>query len=127
MHLLQADLEGTLLLWNTHKLRRGTNNCGGVPNELYMLPLLNGKPVHFVVLHRYLSSTGAHDCTNVVDSSSLSYAKEYSSIPPPPVSLEFLRVAEIVMNEHNITNMPTCTSDALQLYILLVSTLELYI
>ena len=126
MHLLKSDLDAAVHLWNTHKLRKGINSCGGVPNELYMLPFLNGKTSNFCsgVPFRYLSSAGTHDYTRVVDSRSLTYAREYSSIPPPPVSLEFLRAADVIMNEHNITSMPTCISEALHLY---SSTMEQYI
>ena len=42
MHILQMELDDVVALWNTHKIRRNSNNAGGMPDELHILSLLNG-------------------------------------------------------------------------------------
>ena len=88
---------------------------------------INVSLYRYIYIYIYLPSSGTQDCIHVVDQSSLVYARQLASLPPPPVSLEYLRAAEVIIREHNITGMPTCISDALHLYSLLVSTLELYV
>ena len=49
-----------------------------------------------------------------------------SAIRPHLVSFEYLRAAELIMHENNITHMPTDITEALHLYFLLVGSLEMY-
>ena len=42
MHILQMELDDVVALWNTHRIRRNSNNAGGMPDELHILSLLNG-------------------------------------------------------------------------------------
>ena len=59
-HLVQSDLDAIIHLWNTHRLRRGMNNFGGIPDELYMLPFLNGKPLHSCIIKFKISCFQGH-------------------------------------------------------------------
>lgn len=81
-----------------------------MPDVLYWLPFVNGK----------------RDYKCAVDDSSFHYAQSHASPPPPPVSLEYLRVAQLIITENNITHMPFNTYEALHLYFLLVTSIENY-
>lgn len=44
-----------------------------------------------------------------------------------PVSLEYLRAAKLVMEEHNIANMPGNIDEALNLYFTLITEFDNYV
>ena len=79
--------------------------------------------MHFVqfiysVFLCYLSTT-CRDHKILVASNYSVYAWQYCRSPPPPVSLEFLRVVRVIMMKKNI-RMPKNTSQALKLYLPLI-------
>ena len=53
-------------------------------------------------------------------------AEAYTELPDPPASLEFLQVAETVMRENSL-ELPTTVEEAIDLYILLTSTIDAHI
>ena len=55
-----------------------------------------------------------------VDSGDLQHTEQYTTSPDPPVPVEFLELAEVVMEEENL-HMPHTISEALDLYIELLN------
>ncbi len=53
----------------------------------------------------------------------LTVAEQYAESPGPPASLEFLELARIIMNEHQL-DFPLVIKDAVNLYAQLVFILE---
>lgn len=76
-------------------------------------------------LHNY--NTGTRDYKSTFSAEALRYAKRHASAPPPPASLEYIQAAKLIMVNNNITQMPKNTSEALYLYIILVSALEMFV
>ena len=70
---------------------------------------------------------GTRDYKCLVSPGTLRYAFRYAHDPPPPVSLEYMRAAYLIMTENNITNMPSNTYEALNLYFVLTTALDLFL
>lgn len=66
---------------------------------------------------------GASNYLCQVSSSDLDYLEQYTTTPGPPVPIEFLQRAEIVMEEERL-HMPQTVVEALDLYIELLSAIE---
>ena len=58
-----------------------------------------------------------------IDSRDIPPASEYAEIPDPPASLDFLQLALMLMNEQGL-NMPSTISEALNLYVTLITIIE---
>ena len=75
----------------------------------------------------YETHAATRDYKSQADANSLRYAQQYASPPPPPVSLEYLQAAEVIMTTNHITHMPRDTTEELHLYTTLVNTLEVFV
>ena len=69
----------------------------------------------------YNIGTRSYICS--VSPQDLQYIWQYTSTADPPAPLDFLDAAEVIMEEKSL-HMPTNTSEALSLFIELVSALE---
>ena len=63
------------------------------------------------------NSAGSRDYMYRVDRESFQYVQQYSKPQPPPASLEYLRAAKIIMQEHNTMHMPHNVHEALSLFL----------
>ena len=132
MHIIQKELDSIVHRWNTHRIRRNAHSTSsGIPDEMYLLPHLNGYGLHYTIISALIRilphfDAGTRDYKVTVHAHSLRYAEQYTTSPPPPVSLEYLRAARLIMAENSITYMPQNIMDALHLYLVLVTTLETY-
>ena len=66
---------------------------------------------------------GARDHLCVVDSGDLDYIEQYTTSPDPPAPVEFLELAEVIMEEENL-HMPHTVGEALNLYIELLNVVD---
>ena len=67
--------------------------------------------------------TGVQDYLSPIDARDIAVVETYTE---PPAPLEFLEVAEKVMEENSL-EIPTNVEQAIDLYILLTSTIEAHI
>ena len=131
MHLIKEELDRVVHQWNTHRIRCSHYTASGIPDELYKLPQLSGMYLIINILHSKLHNSyyylaGTRDYKFPYVREAMRCAKEHAELPPPPVSLEYLQAARCIMFNNNIVHMPRNITDGLRLYILLVSTLEMY-
>ncbi len=133
MDLLETELNQIAMEWNTHRMRptRLSHSPPGIPDELYFIPELAGRykiiyGFHHLPFHNIII-IGTRDYICTVSQQDLQYIRQYirqyTSTTDPPAPLEFLDAAEIVMVEKNL-DMPTNISEALLLFIELVSVLN---
>ncbi len=132
MCLLETELNQIAMEWNTHRMRptRHSHSPPGIPDELYFMPELAGR---YKVIYGYQCSNhlpfhniiiiGTRDYICTVSQQDLQYIRQYTSTTDAPAPLEFLDAAEIVMADKNL-DMPTNISEALLLFIELVSVLN---
>ena len=76
------------------------------------------------LLHKICTGTEDYICH--VDVRDLPTAYQYAEPPDPPASLEFLQAAKAIMDDNNL-NMPNSVEEAMNLYVVLTTTIEQYI
>ena len=59
----------------------------------------------------------------MVDNRDITVAEEYTEEPDPPGSLEFLEVAQTIMDQEHL-GMPNTVQEALNLYVVFTTTIE---
>lgn len=129
MQLLQNEVDRTRIEWNSHRLRPVRNSVcpSGHPNELFHLPQLLGKNsiiCLFITVHTNLIS---YRCTRYpLDARDIPHTQEYTEAPDPPASLEFLELAQLVMDA-NAPQLPQSIEQAIHLYVTLTCTIEAHI
>ena len=64
----------------------------------------------------YICATTARD---------LAVAEQYTEEPDPPASLEFLEMVKALMTQNALT-FPTSVNEAIDLYVTLTTTIEMY-
>ena len=62
-----------------------------------------------------------------LDSRDLPSAYQYAEPPDPIASVEFLQAAKCIMEDNNVHTMPNNVESALDLYVLLTTTIEEHI
>ena len=80
--------------------------------------------MHGFYSYRNTTDLGTHDFKHPVSSAELSYAFRFVHNPPSPVSYEYLRAAQLIMTENNISRMPSDTNEALNLYFVITCELD---
>lgn len=104
-HILEDELHSFQTDWNTHRIRKshGARCPGGVPDDLYLLPQLNG--MHVIVnLIRYnfptdINDTGSNDCkcTDIDGEVWLIAYASYAEVPQGLYPAEFKSQADVVL------------------------------
>lgn len=62
-----------------------------------------------------------------LDAADLPTVCQYAIQPQPPGGLEFLQMAKNIMDDHHYDDLPDTIEGALDLYIILTTTVEQYI
>ena len=77
-----------------------------------------GKPYY-----KNVFNTGTKDYSYPMDSRDVSVVMEYTEVPDPPGSLEFLELASQIMSQYNLS-MPNTVQEALEVFVLLITVIE---
>ena len=69
---------------------------------------------------------GVQDYICEVDARDIPQVENYAEAPDPPASLEFLQLAQLIMDANSL-QMPRSIEQAIDLYVTLTCTIEAYI
>lgn len=127
MNVIQSDLERMKDTWNNHRIRANKIHANGIPDYLYYLPEHRGKiqlvlPAIFCYLLWLF--VGLEDYSCICEDADLNLCRQYACEKPEPTSVEFKRLAEILIQEENLT-IPSSAEEALSLYFELLRLLSL--
>ena len=128
MHLVQKDLNKVKQEWNCHRIRpsRHSSSPAGYPNVLFSLPEIQGivwSSSTTCMITQLCNTAGTRDYLCTVENRDILVAEEYTEEPDPPGSLEFLEVAQTIMDQEQL-EMPSTVQEALNLYVVLTTTIE---
>ena len=121
MHIIQKELDELAREWNCHLIRKNKygNTKSGIPDEMYFMPQLQGTYDHSCFEGTIDYTTGTIDYLNLIEANDVDIVSQYSSLPNPPASLEFLLLVQAFLKNHNMA-MPNRVSGALDVYVILV-------